>query len=290
MINKKDFETTCKDGIKLKGVLLIPEEPKAVIQFNCGTGTKKEIYLSFLMYLAESGYLCCLWDYRGSGNSSSENLENCDFTFSDYGTKDMPAIKKYLSEAFPNLPFLIIAHSAGGQQIGFMENLDNIKGVINFAVSSGYYSNMPFSYRMKAYFYFYVFAPISVWLTGFVKAKQFGIMENLPKNVVYEWRAWLEKEAYFFDDKFYGKTVPEGHFKDFKFPIHTYWTVDDTISNEKNTQAYWKHVKSSKPISFTKLEPKDFCLKKIDHFGFFKKNMKDKLWQDIIVRLNEHIA
>ncbi|UII35110.1 alpha/beta fold hydrolase [Fulvivirga ulvae] len=286
MISEEEFEVVCSDSVKLRGVLLIPEFPKAVVQFNCGTGTKKEVYLSFLNYLAANGYVCCLWDYRGSGNSSAENLGKCDFTFSDYGTKDMPAIKTFLSRRFSGLPLFIVAHSAGGQQIGFMEDLDHVKGIVNFAVSSGYYPNMPLAYRMKAYLYFYVFAPVSVLFTGYVKAKPFGLMENLPKNVVYEWRDWLEKEDYFFDKKFFGKTVPGGHFKNYNLPIHTYWTTDDTISNEKNINAFWKHVESDQEIGFTKLEPSDFGLKNIGHFGFFRRNMKDALWRNVVNKLD----
>lgn len=286
-MKEENFETICDDGVKLKGLLLIPDEPKGVIQFNCGTGAKKEVYQAFLTHLTENGYLCCLWDYRGSGNSSAENLGKCAYTFSDYGTKDMPAIKKFLTTKYPDLPFFIMGHSAGGQQVGFMPELDDVKGIINLAVSSGYYPNMPLNYRMKAYFFFYVFSPISVMFNGYVKAKPFGFMENLPKNVVYEWRNWLEKEDYFFHEKFYGKTVPLGQFKNYKFPIHTYWSVDDTISNEKNTRAYWRNVKSEKEISFTKLVPQEIGLKKIDHFGFFKRVMKDKLWDDVTARLNQ---
>ena len=282
------FETICEDGIKLKGTLLIPDNPKAVIQFNCGTATKKEFYLSFLTYLAENGYLCCLWNYRGS--EKTDSLKNSDYKFSDFGTKDMPAIKAYLDNRFPNLAFLFVGHSAGGQQIGFINNLDNVKGNINIAVSSGYYPNMPFGYRMKAYFFFYLFSPISALLNGFVKAKPYGLMENLPKKVVYEWRDGLEKENYFFDEKFYGKTVPTGHFKNFKFPIHIYYSTDDTISNAKNTKAYWRNVNSDKEITFTELTPTEFGLKKIDHFGYFKKNMKDKLWTDIVKRLDNLIT
>lgn len=285
----ESFETLCDDGVLLKGILLIPSNPKAIVQFNCGTGTKKEVYLSFLTYLSENDYLCCLWDYRGSGDSSAQNLGKCDYTFSDYGVKDMPTIKRFLVERFPNLPLILVAHSAGGQQIGFMNDLNNIKGVVNFAVSSGYYPNMPFKYRMKAYFYFYIFAPISAWFTGYVKAKKFGLMEDLPKKVVFEWRDWLEKENYFFDKKFYGKTVPTGHFKNYPFPLHTYWAVDDTISNEKNTQAFWGNIKSEKGITFSKLVPQEFGLKSIDHFGFFKRVMKNKLWNDVVNRLDNLI-
>lgn len=285
---REDFETTSEDGIKLKGTLLIPKKPKALIQFNSGTATKKEFYLSFLTYLAEHGYLCCLWNYRGC--EQNDNLKNSDFKFSDYGTKDMPAIKTYLNSRFSNLPFLFVGHSAGGQQIGFINDLDNIKGNINISVSTGYYPNMPFGYRMKAYFFFYLFSPASAFINRYVKAKPYGLMENLPKKVVFEWRDWLEKENYFFDEKFYGKTVPTGHFKNFKFPIHVYYSTDDPVSNAKNSKTFWSNVKSEKGITFTELSPLEFGLKSIGHFGYFKKSMKDELWTGIVTRLDKFIT
>lgn len=286
-MKQEQFETRCEDGIMLKGVLLIPDHPKAVVQFNCGTATRKEFYLPFLTYLAENGYLCCLWNYRGT--DESDDLKNSSIRFLDYGIKDMPAIKTYLKERYPNLPFFLVGHSAGGQQIGFIKNLDDVNGSINIAVSSGYYLNMPFVYRMKAYFFFYLFSPVSTLLNGFVKAKPFDFMENLPKGVVFEWRSWLEKEDYFFDNRFYGKTVPIGEFHNYRFPIHVYYATDDTISNRKNTKAYWRNVKTEKEITFFELRPADYGLKRIDHFGYFKRNMKDKLWPDILRRLDSLI-
>ncbi|WP_051296045.1 alpha/beta hydrolase family protein [Eisenibacter elegans] len=177
----------CADGVVLRGILLLPEKPKAALQFNAGTATKKEFYLPFLEFLAENNFICCLWDYRGSGDSMPEGgLKNCDFTYSDYGLKDMPTIKVYLNERFPGLPFLFFGHSAGGQQIGLMPNLQNVKGAVNFAVSTGYAPNMPLGYRLMSSYFFYIFAPLSIKLTGYLKAKKFGIMEDLPKNVVLE--------------------------------------------------------------------------------------------------------
>lgn len=283
-IKNEKFEVTCDDGVTLKGVLLIPENPKAIIQFNCGTATKKEFYLPFLEFLAQHNYACCLWDYRGSGESAPTSLKDCTYTYSDYGLKDMPAIKKYLNTCFPDMPFLFFNHSTGGQQIGFMNNLENVKGAINFAVSTGYLPNMPLGYRLLSNYFFHVFTPLSIWFAGYLKAKKFGYMEDLPKNVVNEWKAWCMRKDYFFDERFYGKTLPIGSFKDFDFPIHTFYTIDDNISNEKNTRNFWRHIKSSKPITFTKIVPSDFSVKTIGHFGLFKRNMKDKLW---IIALNK---
>lgn len=287
MIRTEEFETNCEDGVELKGILLIPDQPKALVQFNCGTATKRDFYLPFLTYLAENDYLCCLWNYRGS--EKGFRLKGCDFRFSDYGIKDMPAIKSYLENRFKDLPFLFVGHSAGGQQIGFIKNLNNVKGNINIAVSSGFYGNMPLAYRLKAYFFFYIFSPISAFLNDYVKAKPYGLMENLPKNVVFEWRDWLEKADYFFDKKFYGISVPKGNFNNFTFPIHVYYSTDDTISNVSNTKAFWRNVKSNKTITFRELSPEEFGLKKIDHFGYFKKSMKEKLWPDIVIQLDKFI-
>ena len=285
-ISHEPFETICEDGVVLRGILLLPAKPKAVVQFNCGTATKKEFYLPFLTYLAQHGYVCCLWDYRGSGASAPKDLSKCSYTYSDYGLKDMPTIKRYLCDRFPELPFLLFGHSAGGQQIGFMDDLSHISGVVNYAVSTGYAPDMPFSYRIQSFYFFYIFTPLSILMTGYLKAKKFGIMEDLPAKVVNEWKAWCAEKDYLFDEKFYGKTLPEGNFKKFNFPIHTFWTVDDTISNEKNLRSFWKHIRSSRPITFTKLVPSDIGEKEIGHFGLFKPKVKNKLWGNVLAQLD----
>ncbi len=284
-MRQENFETCCADGVLLSGTLLIPNHPKAVIQFNCGTATKKEFYLPFLSFLCQHGYVCCLWNYRGT--SPHDNLKNSSIQFSDYGRLDMPAIKSYLNQRFPTLPFLIVGHSAGGQQIGFMPDLRQVQGAILLAVSSGYYGNMPFFFRMKSYFFFYVFAPLSVVLNGYVRAKPYGFMENLPRKVMTQWRSWLEKKDYFFDPKFDRDLLLKHQFKTFEFPMHVYYSTDDTISNAKNVRSFWQHIQSTKPITFYELTPKMFDLSVIDHFGYFRKNMKDKLWPDILKRLDD---
>jgi len=290
MIIREQFSVQCKDGVILKGVLLIPETPKAVVQFNGGTAVKKEFYQPFLEYLSEHNYACCLWDYRGNGASAPADLAASDFTFSEYGTKDMPAIRAYLIERFKGLPLLLFTHSAGGQQIGLMPSLEGYKGMVAFAVSTGYFPDMPFGYRLKSAFFFYLFSPVSVLLKGYVVAKQFGIMENLPRNVMGEWRSWCGKKDYLFDPLFYGKTISTGHYQHMPFTIHIIWTIDDPIANERSVTTFWSHVKSMNGITFDRLTPKELGLKTIGHFGFFKKKMKATLWDKGLHKLDEFLA
>lgn len=289
MINNETFSVICDDGIILKGKLFIPKNPKAVLQFNGGTAVKKEFYYPFITFLAENDFLVCTWEYRGSGESTPNNLSKCDFRYSDYGLKDMPAIKSFLTTKHPELPILIFGHSTGGQQVGFMNNCEGYKAMVCFAVSTGFAPQFKWKYRLMSFYFFYIFSPISIFLKGYVLAKPFGYMENLPKNVVLEWRDWCNKKNYCFDQKFYKISVPEGHFNDMPFPIHVFWTNDDKISNQKNTQDYWKNVKSGFGISFQELIPSVYQEKEINHFGFFKKKMESKLWPLALQKLNEFL-
>ncbi len=290
MINKEKFTVQCEDGVILSGVLLIPESPRAVVQFNGGTATKKEFYLPFLEYLCKHHYICCLWDYRGSGESAPADLAQCDFTIRDYGLQDMPAVKAFLERRFGHLPLLLFVHSVGGQQIGFMADLEGYKGMVAFAVSTGYLPHMPLGYRVKSAFFFYVFTPLSIFLKGYLSSRVFGFMEDLPKNVVKEWRDWCEKETYFFDKAFYGKTVPTGKFNDIPFPIHVIWTNDDPIANPNSVKTFWNNVKSRHGITFDELTPQKLGLKSIGHFGFFRKKMRSVLWQKGLAKLDEYAA
>ncbi|MGQ3013496.1 MAG: alpha/beta hydrolase family protein [Flavobacteriales bacterium] len=289
-IRKEPFFTQCADGVTLKGLLLIPENPRAVIQFNGGTAAKKEFYLAFLQYLAENGYACCLWDYRGSGESAPADMKHCEYRFRDYGLLDMPAIRDFLRQRFPELPMLLVTHSAGGQQVGFMDDLRMYKGMLGFGVSTGYLKHMPAGYRLKSTYFFYGITPLSILFSGYLQAKRLGLMEDLPRNVVREWRNWCEKKDYFFDPAYMHKTVPPGSFSNLGFPVHIYWTPDDPIANERSVPTFWSHVHSDKGITFTKLSPAEMQQKTIGHFGFFRKNMRETLWRECVQKLDSFTA
>lgn len=285
-VHTEHFETICDDGVVLRGLLLIPAQPRAVLQFNNGTATKKEFYLAFLTYLAEAGYVCCLWDYRGSGASAPADLSGCPYTFRDYGLRDMPAIRRYLGQRFGDLPLVLFGHSAGGQQAGLMPELAGIRGMLTFGVSTGYAPNMPLGYRLQSHFFFYAFTPFFTRLTGYLPAKRFGIMEDLPRGVVEEWKAWCARPDYLFDRAFRGRTLPEGHYHAMPFPIHNIWATDDTIANERNFRHFWSHVHSPHGITSTRLDPRELGVREIGHFGLFKKHFRDLLWPKALAQLD----
>lgn len=289
-MQRETIQIDCEDGTPLAGELLIPAQPRAIIQFNCGTATPRGVYMKLITYLCEQGFACCIWDYRGSGASRQGSLKNSRITYSDYGIKDMPAVKAYLEQRFPGLPLLVIGHSTGGQQIGFMHNWRGIQGVINLGVSAAWFKRMPLAFRLQSYLFFYGVAPVSERLMGYVAAARLGIMADLPGPVAREWRDWLSVPDYFFDPAFYGKTVPAGGFQDFDFPIHNYHATDDPIATPANIDNFWQHIKSSAGITFDRLVPEQFGVDKIGHFGYFKSTMQENLWADMVRRLDGFLS
>lgn len=272
----------CTDGVQLAAVLCAPQQVKAAVMLSGGTGFKKEFYLPIAHYLAEHGLATLVYDYRGTGESRAADMRHCDFSFLDYGQKDMPAALDFLDARYPELPKLILGHSAGGQQVGFMHNAHKVQGLVAVATSVGYLPYMPWGYRLKSYYFFYLFTPISILLKGYVASKRFKIMEDLPRKVVAQWRAWCNKANYFFDPKFYGKSVPKGVFAQMPFPIHVFWATDDPISNARSVPAFWRHLKSEAGLSFQLLRPEDWNAKKIDHYGMFRAQFKDSIWREIL--------
>lgn len=289
-MKRENIQIPCADGTLLAGELLIPDAPKAVIQFNAGTAAKRGVYMNFLTYLCGQGFLCCIWDYRGSGQSKKGSLKKSSITYSDYGTKDMPAVKSWLDQRFPDLPLFIVGHSTGGQQIGFMPNWQGIKGAVLLGVSSGYFKYMPLAYRLKALFFFYGVVPTSNLVKGYVAASALKLMEDLPTPVAREWRDWLTAPDYLFDSRFYGKTVPQGGFREFDFPIHNIHATDDSISTPANIENFWKHVESSAGITFERAVPASMGLERIDHFGYFKSALQEPLWRTVAEKLDGWLA
>src|SRR5690554_7134318 len=93
---------------------------------------------------------------------------NSDITYSDVGQWDIPAAITKAQSLYPDLPLYCVGHSAGGQQIGFAHNCNDLDGMVALAASTGYFGTMPMGYRLKAHLFFKVIAPISSALFGYV--------------------------------------------------------------------------------------------------------------------------
>ena len=275
-------------GIQLSGLLLKPEKPKAVIQFNGATAVPKEFYLGLASYFASQNYACLLFDYRGICSSKPpEGLKGCDYELIDWGKQDIAAGIDYLRSKFPKLPLFGIGHSVGGQLIGLAPNINEFKGFLAIAVSGGYSGAMPWKYRIQSFFFFHVVRPMTHFLYGYTKVKFLGIMQDMPKRVTNKWKQWCSEPNYVFNPKNFLEIKDFEQYCQLDFPIHVFSTEDDNIATSLNVSNLWKHIESSRGIEMQLLKPKNYKIKAIGHFGFFSRKTKDLFWPMALKKIEE---
>lgn len=279
-----NIQFSTEDAVQLSGQLVVGRQPRALVLLNPGTATPVRFYRPFAEFLASQGFSVLLWNYRGFGESRQGSLAGSRIEFTDVGQYDIPAAITKARELAGQLPLYCIGHSAGGQQIGFAHNVNQLDGMLAVATSTGYTGSMPLGYRLKVHFFFKVLGPLSSRLLGYVAAKRLGIMEDLPAGLVREWGRWCSKPDFFFDPLFARDKPHLALYQTLEFPVHVLTADDDEISTEFNTHSLWKHIRTQHPVEFVRYKAADAPGGCIRHFGYFRRS-QPLLWQDMLVRL-----
>lgn len=276
---KIDIKT--EDGISLTARMLEATSPKAIVVINPSTATKTEYYLPFAKYLCENQFNVVIWNYRGFCDSKATPLANTNYSYSDIGRFDIPAVIKKIKMLYPDLPLYCIGHSAGGQQIGFTNCHKAIDAMIAVAVSSGYFGNMQLLYRLKALFFFKIFTPITAKLFNYIPAKKISPMESLPVRFTKEWGQWCNEKEWFFSGKVAGNTAPSDFFVNYNTPTVVITADDDEICSEPNIRNFWKNIETNASLQFVRYKAAKFDSKAIGHLGYFRRR-NSFIWNDIL--------
>lgn len=184
------------------------------------------------------------------------------------------------------LPLYCVGHSAGGQQFGFADNSHEVQGLIAVAASAGYFPHMPLPYRLKAWFFFRIFAPLSSQLLGYVAASKFGFMEDLTSELAREWDDWCREPELFFAPRHRSQGLDTGRFRDLPLPVHVITASDDEICTEANIRNFWQHVHSQQQLSFNAYPAGDSPGGRIGHFGYFRQANR-YIWDDVLRQLDD---
>lgn len=102
------------DNTIISTLTVYPEgEPKAVVQLAHGMAEHKKRYLPFMQYLAGRGYLCCMNDHRGHGESIAVEAGYFGKNGGEALVEDMHQLTKLLKREYGELPFFLFGHSMG---------------------------------------------------------------------------------------------------------------------------------------------------------------------------------
>lgn len=275
-MSETKIQLPSRDGLLLDALLLESNaKVKGVVQLAGGTGIKKEFYLNFARYLQEQGYHTLLFDYRGIGGSKPKSLRGFEAKNHEWGQKDMAGALDWLDDRYPSLPKFLVGHSAGGQQLGMMDNHHKFSKALLISSSTGYWKWIASPYKYFTLFVWQGLTPLMLKTVGYLPASWFRLGEDLPKGVAAEWRSWCLNSTYF--GKYFGTTIQKQFYSEVKIPIHFLYPEDDTIATGKTVESL-SGFYTNAIITIEKIALRETNLQKIGHLGFFSRKSKEQLW------------
>lgn len=273
------------DGYELAALYGTPVDGSVgTVVISAATAVKKEFYINFGKYLIQNGYNILLFDYRGVGGSAPQELKESKAYIHEWGTLDMNAVLNYLIQEKGLSSITWLGHSIGAQLTGFLKQTEHIKKVIAVNAAVGYWGYFPFPKKIVIWALWYLISPVLVKIYGYGTMKKVGWGENLPKNVLMEWRDWCMNKNYYMD--FLKKNFSTDKFYDFKVPLTFVYTSDDYIANDKTTPLMLQFFPNA-VTNIINLQVEKYTAHKAGHTGIFRKKFEKDLWVPLVQIIEE---
>jgi len=271
------------DGFVLAGRRFTPAiVPRAVVVLSSAMGVKQDFYFPFAQFLAEEGIAALTFDYRGAGASVPEGFRNSlrgfDADLFTWAQRDYNAAVRAAKAWQPDVPLLVVGHSLGGQLPGLLPDRDLIDGIITVASGSGYWRRNTPRTRRFVWFMWYFAVPLYTRLFGYFPGKKVKKVGDLPKGVIYQWAQWCKSPHYVIDRK--GKPILDGYER-IRAPILSLSFTDDEMMSRWSIDSMHDKYRNA-PVERRIIAPEDVQAKRIGHFGFFRPEFRQTLWQQAL--------
>lgn len=256
-----------------------PDAVKASVLIVPAMGVGQRFYAALAAWLALRGFLVVTFDFTGIGLSRPADLSTLDVTITDWAESDCEAMIAAISGEFPAGPLYWLGHSLGGQILGLVPSRQRVSKAVTIACGSGYWLENAPSLRWKAWWLWYVAAPVAMRACGYFPGKRLRKVGDLPRGVMQQWRQWCLNRDYAV-----GVEGPEvrAQFAAMTTPITSLSFADDEYMSSKNTDALHRCYRNS-PRKMRRISPADIGAERIGHFGFFNVRFRDTLWQQFLL-------
>ncbi len=250
-------------------------EPKGGVLIVPAMGVPQPYYADLANWLAAQNYVAATFDYRGMGLSRNGRLRDLDLDVVDWATQDCARALDALTERVNDKPIYWIGHSLGGQIIPFVPNRSRVTKFITIATGSGYWRENAAPLNRRAWFLWYVVAPLMVTLFGYFPGKRLGIVGDLPPRVLKQWRRWCLNPEYAVGAE---PGDVRGLYAAVRTPIASLSFTDDEFMSARNIESLHSFYANA-PRTMKRFTPQDIGVKRIGHFGFFRPEFADSLWR-----------
>lgn len=238
-------------------------------------GVAQNFYAPLARWLAQQGYRAVTFDYRGIGHSAPRHLAGFDTTIRDWAERDCAAVLDAVTESTARTPVFWLGHSLGGQILGMVPNRHHIQKAITVASGSGYWRQVAPRQRLPSLLLWYFAVPLAHKVFGYFPGRKIGVVGDLPKNVMRQWRRWCLNPQYLFGVE--GKQVEQDYAK-ILFPITAFSFTDDEMMTAEGIAIIHQYFVNA-PKTIQLLDAHALGIDRIGHFGFFREKFREPLWE-----------
>jgi predicted alpha/beta hydrolase len=260
-----------KDGRNIGIRIYAAENENASVVIIAPSAEKTQsFYFNIAVFFLQHGFSVITFDYRGVGESAPVALSRYRALLRQWAMQDMDAVLRYAKNQFPKQELIFIGHGIGGEIIGLAPASQYINRliVVNCALSC---SRLRRGQDRIWIGFMKIFVQTMSWLFGYFPGKYFGIYNNLPRGVMYEWIHWCNNTNGLFDE------FPDHNYRKLKIPLLAFSFTDDWRSQQKGVKALLEHF-SEAGITWYHLQPGQAGQRRVGHSGFFKKAAQSVLW------------
>jgi predicted alpha/beta hydrolase len=274
----RDLAIPAADSTELAATLFEPGITGAagapLVVIGAATAVKRSYYMRFATYLAELGHPVLTFDYRGIGGSRHGSLVGSHVRMRDWCILDVPGALTWARRTYPERPIHWVGHSMGGFATGLAHNNHLVARQLNVATLSGYWGRMAAPERYRVRLLMRYLAPLVIRAKGYFPGVLMG-GEDLPGPAFLEWMHWCTEPEFLFSDD----TLPERrNYPRFRAPIRFAQDSDDPWGTPAAVGHMAEHFTASVDRSIWQVTPADAGVQKIGHFGFFRPDLRDTLW------------
>jgi predicted alpha/beta hydrolase len=272
------FELPAVDGVPLAARHFRPDvrsdRARGAVLIAPAMGVPQAFYAPLARWLAGLGYHVLTFDFRGMYASRRGSLRALDVDVVGWARLDATAALRTLQDRAPGARVTWIGHSLGGQIVPFVPDHRELAKIVTIATGSGYWRENARPLRRKVWLFWFVAVPLVTPVVGYFPGNALGMVGDLPRGVVEQWRRWCLDPAYAIGVEpgaavlFGGVTTP----------ITSLSFTDDEMMSARNIEALHAAYTAA-PVALRRFTPAELGEARIGHFGFFKQ---PALWDRVL--------
>lgn len=272
------------DGFELKGhVYGDPATARAGLLIAPAMGVEQRYYADFAQWMASQGWLVLSFDYRGMGASRPAemrgSLKGLEADIRLWAERDASAALDELDRRLGGAerPIHWLGHSLGGQILGLLPNRERVSRAITVGSGSGYWRENSAGLRRYVWWLWYVIVPLSLPLFGYFPGRRLRKVGDLPRGVMAQWRRWCLDRDYMMGE---GGAALRAQYAALRAPMLSLAFTDDEFMSRRNTESLHGFYAGAQP-ELRRIAPADVGVRRIGHFGFFRKHFEASLWPQV---------